>query len=186
LLVFGETKQGIEPYLNLNYFKKLTNCNVIAPMSFVPPDDDLKNSIGRLIEINGAVYTENGGYYLNFNNQKIKIRSLFKLFKGSGTIKGILGFGTKYLQIFVVNESWYEITPLNNSPPKKILNIDESDNSNIVLAKTAQVKSANFLPLVDYRNQMQESNKINFVFLIFYYLALISFSSLAKMLIFSS
>jgi hypothetical protein len=187
LLLLGTIKSSKENYLSLDDHTKLTDCSLISSAIFINADNQLlKSLIGRLVKFSGEVYTQNSSYFINYQGQKIKIRSLPKLHKGIGTVQGILGFGTSYYQLFIIDANWFQIEPIiTNSPPaKSLVGVDENDASKVILASFGTVKAAAYTPLVDYRGQNPVKNNSDFNFLIFYYFSLIIFSALAKILLF--
>ncbi|MDD3773693.1 MAG: lamin tail domain-containing protein [Patescibacteria group bacterium] len=184
LQFFGQIKNSKEKYLKLDYYSVLENCNLILPAVFITPvDEPIDTLVGRMIKIYGLVYTEKSSYFINYNNQKIKLRSLFKMHKGSGDIRGILSFGTTYYQLFLIDKDWFKVAPQINSPPKK--QTDKPDSTKPVLAGATSVKGVSYDALNDYRLNEKEDVRINYFFLIFYYLSVITFFALAKFLIFS-
>lgn len=183
IMIFGKIKANKEKYLKLEEYHLLNSCDLITPAIFVDPNNDyINNLIGRLIRLKGEIYTEKSSYFINYQDQKIKLRATFKLNKGFGEIMGVLGFGTTYYQLFIVNKQWFNVAPKINSPPDHKYSVDKK--TNVVLAKTINTKGASYQSLEDFRSDEYRENRQNYYYLIFYYLSLIIFSALAKLLVF--
>jgi hypothetical protein len=183
----GTINPGEEKYLALDNYQILANCNSITTVAFINPSSQtLESLIDRLIKLNGEIYTQNSSYFINYQGYAIKLRANFKLYKGNGTVQGILSRGDKYWQLFMVESSWFQVQSLaKSSAVIKIKLVAPPTKAILASAIVPAVKAAAYQPLVDYRTNNQTSNPLNYYFLFCYYLAIIIFASLAKILVFS-
>jgi len=189
-LVFrGEIKKTPnETYLNLKEYQKLAQ-NFCEEVYF--PNINSLESLAKLALIKGEIFSEKSSYFIKFKNLKIKLRSNgFRFKKEIAQIKGVLGYGETYYQLFVLKPEWIEYEAIDSLPsnifsPLNLLKIDEGGN--VDTEPNFKVKSSfyNMNESLDYRkNEDSKDNHSLGLVIAFipYYLSIIGWIFIAKIL----
>jgi len=189
LLIYGEIKQEKEPYLSLENYKILPSSSCLN-INFSQIENF--HNLAQLISTEADIFSEGGSYFINFEGTKIKLRtSSFKLQKGKAKIKGVLGFGAKYYQLFILKSDWVEYESLSKktpSPNGKLTKNQSQKQASLNAFNLGQIKSQvyNYQDFSDQRLKEENYPVSSYViWLAPYYLGILIFGSLAKILFFA-
>lgn len=189
LLWQGKIKQGQEPYLQLSHFEPAKGC---VSFQFFKTDPG-KLSLGQLVVLEGKINSEKGGYFLD--NSNLKLRSPFKLRKSKALVKGVVGLGSKYQQLFVYLPEWvnYLSAPDTVENKSQVLALSSTNkkektqkhDAKDIPAQTPKSQVAGVsLDFGDFRQNNSDPEPFSYVLLFPYYLTLLLFLRLAKRLFF--
>jgi len=184
----GKIEQAQEPYLKLLYFEPAVGCS-----DFYFKKVNLGSLVlGQLVSIKAEIESKKGGYFIK--DTDLKIRAPFKLEKSQGSIKALVGLGSKYRQLFIYLPQWieYEAKSENQILVLSKENFDKkitaSKSSKDIFLKPEESEAKVFgasLKCEDFRQKTSNSDSFSYFWLFPYYFVLLSFLGLAKMLFFS-
>jgi len=183
----GKVEQTQEPYLKLLYFQPAIDC----------PDFYFKKAnlgslvLGQLVSIKAEIESKRGGYFIK--DTDLKVRAPFKLKKSQGSIKALVGLGSKYRQLFIYLPQWIkymvesedQVSILSKGNSNKEMEGSKSSKDVFLRPEKLETKvSGVSLKCEDFRQKTSNSDSFSYFWLFPYYFVLLSFLGLAKMLFF--